>query len=61
MAKKLTAGHLAEPLPADLSAKLPSRPGLTYVRISDDVLLLAGLDDVIVDVITDVAGTETAG
>jgi hypothetical protein len=52
--QKLSAAYLAEPLPADLLAQLPNRPGLTYVRVGNDVLLLAGPDDVIVDVLTDV-------
>jgi len=58
--QKLTAEYLAEPLPADLLAQLPNRPGLTYVRVGDDVLLLAGPDDVIVDIIPGVAGGDPA-
>jgi len=49
--QKLADASLAEPLPADLLAQLPNRPGLTYVRIGSDVLLLAGPNDVIVDII----------
>lgn len=60
--QKLSAAYAVEPLPAELLAQLPNRPGLTYVRVGDDVLLLAGPDDVIVDILTDVfpATTETA-
>jgi hypothetical protein len=57
--QKLTAGYLAEPLPADLLAKLPNRPGLTYVRVGDDILLLAGPDDVIVDIIPGAGATSS--
>jgi hypothetical protein len=49
--QKLSASYMAEPLPADLLAKLPNRPGLTYLRVGDTILMLAGPDDVIVDII----------
>jgi hypothetical protein len=49
--QKLTASYMAETLPADLLAKLPHRPGLTYLRVGDTILMLAGPDDVIVDII----------
>ncbi len=55
--EKLSASYLAEPLPADLLAKLPNRPGLTYVRVDDKILMLAGPNDVIVDII-DAASVE---
>ena len=51
--EKLADASLAEPLPAELLAQLPNRPGLTYVRIGSNILLLAGPNDVIVDVIPD--------
>jgi hypothetical protein len=49
--QKLTASHETETLPAELLAKLPNRPGLTYVRVGDTILMLAGPQDVIVDII----------
>jgi hypothetical protein len=49
--QKLSASYMAETLPADLLAKLPNRPGLTYLRVGDTILMLAGPDDVIVDII----------
>lgn len=49
--QKLSASYQAETLPADLLAKLPNRPGLTYLRVGDTILMLAGPEDVIVDII----------
>jgi len=49
--QKLSASYAAETLPADLLAKLPNRPGLTYLRVGDTILMLAGPEDVIVDII----------
>lgn len=49
--QKLAASYQAETLPAELLAKLPNRPGLTYLRVGDTILMLAGPDDVIVDII----------
>jgi len=57
--QKLTDSHLievAEPLSAELLAKLPNRPGITYVRVGNDILLLAGPNEVIVDILTDAGG-----
>jgi hypothetical protein len=49
--EKLPPSADAQPLAADLLAQLPSRPGLTYAQVGDTVLLLAGPNDVIVDII----------
>jgi hypothetical protein len=49
--QKLSSSYMAETLPADLLAKLPNRPGLTYLRVGDTILMLAGPEDVIVDII----------
>jgi hypothetical protein len=49
--QKLSASYAAETLPAELLAKLPNRPGLTYLRVGDTILMLAGPEDVIVDII----------
>jgi hypothetical protein len=54
--QQLPASADAQPLSSDLLAQLPSRSGLTYAQVGDTILLLAGPNDVIVDIIPNASG-----